>query len=196
MNTFSGEAIISQGTLRNGINQAFSSNAILNLSTTNATYDLNGFAQTLTYVYGPGKILLNGGTLTASNINSYEFNGTIQGSGTLNKQATNLWALTGSMLWGNNVTINVQAGQLGLNLDASDSVTVGTNMNVFVAANGTLQLYGSKSALAETGGNRARIITQDFLLALPSLARIKSLVASRVQCKSRSPWAQRLVKPR
>lgn len=62
---------------------------------------------------------------------------------------------TGSQTWANNSSLTIAGGSARFNLDNSDTVTVGTGVNIAINA-GKLELAGTKAAL-NAGSNRANI---------------------------------------
>jgi fibronectin-binding autotransporter adhesin len=120
--------------------------------TSGATWDLNGYAETVGSIAGAGNILLGGATLTAGgNNSSTTFSGVISETGGLTKIGTGAFTLSGSNTFTGNVNIN--AGTLNLN-STGRLFVVGTwdaHGIVTVGVNATLQLYDFTASTGSLG---------------------------------------------
>ncbi|WP_159566667.1 autotransporter-associated beta strand repeat-containing protein [Budvicia diplopodorum] len=129
-NTYTGNTLISAGTLRTGVNNAFASSANVSVSS-GATLDLNNYAQQANNLSGLGKITLGTAALTANNNANTTFGGVISGTGGLVKTGTSNLTLSGINTYQGGTTIS--AGTL----IATQSQALGAGA---IANSGTLQL--------------------------------------------------------
>lgn len=144
--SYSGGTSVQQGTLRLGADNRLVSTGSLFLFS-NGTFDLNGFAQTVGDLSGPGTVAIGTGSFTAGTSSNRTFAGRFTGSGGFTKAGTGTLTLTGDSS-AYTATTTVAAGTLAAdgNLSAS-TVTVaadatlsgtGTVGDVTVASGGTL----------------------------------------------------------
>jgi autotransporter-associated beta strand protein len=95
-NTFTGAASIDAGTLRAGTTNVFSPTTAVSVAS-GATFDLNGFDQSIGTLSGGGNFALGSGTLTTGGDNgSATLSGVISGTGSLVKVGTGALTLSGA----------------------------------------------------------------------------------------------------
>jgi autotransporter-associated beta strand protein len=93
---YTGATIVEAGTLRTSIGNVFAAPTALTVAS-GATFDLNGFNQSVGSIDGAGRISLGAGTLTMGAANtSSQFGGTIDGAGMLIKTGSGVTTLTGA----------------------------------------------------------------------------------------------------
>jgi fibronectin-binding autotransporter adhesin len=102
-NTYTGSTTISEGILRNGVTNALPTATNL---TVGATYDLNGFSQTVGSVVGGGSVLLGTKTLTVNPGTDTLFSGVISGAGSLVKGGSGTMTLSGLNVYSGGTTVN------------------------------------------------------------------------------------------
>lgn len=141
-NTYTGGTLISQGTLTLGSSNRLASTGSLFVFA-GATFNLNGFNQTVGAFGGPGTAAIGAGSLTVGNELDRTFQGNLTGSGTFIKQGTGSLTMSG-----NNAaytgTTTVTSGLLTVNGDLSNSVTT-------VNAGGTLGGTGTVGRTTVSG---------------------------------------------
>ncbi len=113
VNTYTGATTVSAGTLRAGVDNALSNNTAVTVAA-GATFDLNGYVDTIGSLAGGGIVTLGGGTLTAgANNTSTTFSGTISGTGGIAKTGTGTLVLSGANTYTGDTTISAGAVTLG-----------------------------------------------------------------------------------
>jgi RHS repeat-associated protein/uncharacterized delta-60 repeat protein len=128
-NAYTWSTNVNEGTLRVGANEAMPDLSPVNVAA-GATFDLNGFNDTVGAISGSGSIALGAGTLTAGAFNSSTtFYGVMSGAGAFTKTGTGTLTLSGVNTYTGPTTVS--AGTLKDNVtngfsDAS-AVTVGPN---------------------------------------------------------------------
>jgi autotransporter-associated beta strand protein len=150
--SYSGPTIVEAGVLRAGAAGIFTTNSVLSVGG-GATFDLNGFAQSLGSLSGAGSIALTGASLTIGGDNSSSsFGGAIGGSGALEKIGSGTLVLSGSTSHAGGTFVN---GGALVGTTASLQGTIVNNALVVFdqAGSGT---YGGtmtgSGVLAKTGG--------------------------------------------
>src|SRR5205085_2922845 len=85
--SYTGQTVISAGTLRMGVNAALSSGSDIVFPASSGTLDLAGFNQNVRSLSGGGvaTIALGGANLTISGVDIKSWSGTISGAGAINK---------------------------------------------------------------------------------------------------------------
>ena len=137
---------VSAGTLRLGASNTLSSTAAVTVSS-GATFDVNGFTQTIGALAGPGTVTLGAGTLTVGNGNvSSTFGGNITGTGVLDKIGSGALTFSSSFSF---------AGELKLT-GGTVNIT-GINLNV-----GTLRISGN--TVLDFGNSVASFLTTTNLI--------------------------------
>ncbi|HEV2508147.1 autotransporter outer membrane beta-barrel domain-containing protein, partial [Bosea sp. (in: a-proteobacteria)] len=121
-NSYSGATTVSEGTLRAGAANAFSTNSTFTVAS-GATLDLASFNQSIGSLAGAGTVMLGSGTLTAgANNSSTTFSGTITGTGGVTKAGTGTLTLTGTNTYTGST--KVSSGKLVVNGSLASSVTL------------------------------------------------------------------------
>ncbi len=160
VNTYNGATNINQGILLAGIASTIASSNALNLANAaGASFDLNGFAQTVGNLFGGGtlggNISLGAATLTVTQGLTSDYNGVISGSGGLTKNGVGELRLGGVNLYTGTTTIN--AGTLMptvANVIAnSTALTIANVSGAIFDMTDTNQTIGSLSGGGTTGGN-------------------------------------------
>ncbi len=139
-NAYTGATYVNGGTL-----ELISANAVPTGSdmtvATGATFNLNGFNQTLGSLAGAGTVTNSSGTLTVGGDNaSTTFSGSINGNGALTKAGSGTMILSGSNSFGGNLTIS------GGTLSVSQDANLGATTNLTVLSGGTLGVTESFTA--------------------------------------------------
>ncbi|MGC3967789.1 MAG: autotransporter-associated beta strand repeat-containing protein [Pirellulales bacterium] len=135
-NNYSGATTISAGTLQAGAAGAFSSNSYFGV-TTGAVLDLNGYNNTVLSLSGGGSVMLGVGTLTTGDVFNAQFDGTITGAGSLIKQGSGTFTLTGTNGYLGGTTINGGA------LKISSAANLGALSGAVAINAGTLEVAGT-----------------------------------------------------
>ena len=200
-NTYSGETLISAGTLRAGSATGLSPNSAF---TVNSILDLNGFNNTIGSISGTGTVLNNGATtatLTVGNDNTSTTFGGVLKDGTsvlqLNKSGTGTLTLTGANTYTGGTTISAGALQLGnggttgsivgnvtnngfLAFNRSDSVTfsgvISGTGNVVKRGTGTLTLPGTNTYTGATIVNSGSLIVDGSIASAQTLVNAGGLL--------------------
>ncbi len=160
VNTYNGVTYINQGILRAGVASAIAGSSALNLSNiAGASFDLNGFAQTVGNLSGGGSlggnIALGAATLTVTQGLTSDYNGVISGAGGLTKNGVGELRLGGVNLYTGTTTIN--AGTLmptvANTIANSTALTMANVSGAIFDMTDTNQTIGSLSGGGTTGGN-------------------------------------------
>src|SRR5262249_51284980 len=94
-NTYSGETNVNGGSLRLGINNGAPSGSFLTVAS-GATFDVNGFTDTVGSLAGAGRVILGSGTLTVNlSGGSSAYSGTMSGAGALVKSGGGALTMSG-----------------------------------------------------------------------------------------------------
>ncbi|MGN6546884.1 MAG: beta strand repeat-containing protein, partial [Aureliella sp.] len=138
--TYSGSTTITAGTLTAGIANALPTATSL---TVDATFNQNGFAQTVSSLAGSGTVQLGSGALTVNGSDSTTFSGAINGTGgTLTKSGSGVLTLSGA------------SGYTGATVvDAGGLVVNGSLATASVTLNGTSSLSGTGSIAGSLTAN-------------------------------------------
>ena len=129
-NTYDGDTLIQQGTLRLGVSDdRIDDDSLVNVAD-GATFDLNDRFDTIKGLIGSGSVALGSGTgdrLQVSNSTDRTFSGVISGGGNIIKEGSNVWTLEGTNTYTGST--KVEAGTLRVNgeIDTSSGVTVSSN---------------------------------------------------------------------
>ena len=123
VNTFTGDVDIQGGTLRHGQADSLVDSTVVSIAN-GATWDLNGFDDTVSSFNGLGDIALGSATLSAFNDNSsITFAGNITGAGgDFSKLGTGTLTLTGNLSYTGSTTV---AGELVIQDDSAAVATSG-----------------------------------------------------------------------
>ena len=111
-NTYTGDTIISAGTLQLGAAAVIANASAV---TVNGTFDLNDYNETISDLSGSGTVDLGSATLTTIQYNSTTYSGGITGTGSLKKYGGGVLTLSGSTDFTGGITIQVGTLQLGAN---------------------------------------------------------------------------------
>ena len=111
-NTYTGDTIISAGTLQLGAAAVIANASAV---TVNGTFDLNDYDETISDLSGSGTVDLGSATLTTIQYNSTTYSGGITGTGSLKKYGGGVLTLSGSTDFTGGITIQVGTLQLGAN---------------------------------------------------------------------------------
>jgi autotransporter-associated beta strand protein len=104
-NSYGGSTTINQGTLRLAAGERIPNGSAVTVNSA-ATFDLNGYSETIGSLAGAGNVTLGSGNLTTGGNNgSTTFSGIISGSGGLTKEGTGTMTLTGSNSYAGNTLI-------------------------------------------------------------------------------------------
>ena len=139
-NTFTGNAILSGGTLELGNATALQSSTVV---LSGGTLNLNGLSATLGGLAGTGNLALGSGSLTVGGDgNTTTYSGSLSGAGALIKAGSGALALTGSNSFLGGTTLD--QGILSIGSDAAlSAIPASPSTNITFAANSTLQVLGS-----------------------------------------------------
>jgi fibronectin-binding autotransporter adhesin len=152
VNSYTGGTDVEQGTLRTSIANAFNAFGGMNVAS-GATFDLNGFSQTVGSLSGAGNVTLGNATLAAGgNGNSTLFSGVISGPGSLVKNGAGTLVLTGANAYtgGTTVTLGTLVGNsTSLQGDIANNALVVFSQNSNGAYTGKMSGIG---ILGFTGG--------------------------------------------
>jgi autotransporter-associated beta strand protein len=149
VSNFTGATTIATGTLKTGVTNALPTSTAVNIAA-GATFDLNGFAESIGSLTGAGSVI-GSGTLTVGNdATSTSFSGTISGGSNLTKVGGGTFTLSAPNTYGG--ATNIQGGTL--KQSASNVLPDATTMNVSSGATYNLNgLNETISALSMSGGN-------------------------------------------
>ena len=158
-NTYSGKTFLHNGVLKAGADNAFSTASTLAFDTTNpgALLDLDGRSAGLGNLQsdldGKGRVALNGGTLSTGSLNAAAtYAGTFEGPGSVVKQGTGTWTLTGS---NSTYTGSLVAANGILQLGTSHALGGGQNIVQVlgrVQTNTSLDVHGALTFTATQNG--------------------------------------------
>lgn len=112
VNTYTGDTRVEAGTLRLGSATALSSDTTLHIAD-GASFDANGYTQTVTSLAGGGSLNIGSGGLTLNQAVDTTFTGTLTGTGGLSKNGGGVFVLTGNSSFSGPTDIN--AGKLVIN---------------------------------------------------------------------------------
>ncbi len=144
-NTYAGGTAVNAGTLRLGTGGSLLFGKDLSVAG-NATFDLNGKAQTIGRLTGTGTVALGAGTLTVGQGDvSSTFAGGTSGTGSLTKVGTGLLTLTGANTHSGGTTVS--GGQLQI----GDGGTSGSLDGNVALASGTTLSFNRTGALTFGG---------------------------------------------
>jgi len=151
-NTYTGKTSINAGALQLGAANRIADTSAVTIAA-GASFNLNGFAETVGSIAGGGNISLGTATLTAGGDNtSTNFAGAIDGTGGLAKAGSGTLLLSGTNTYTGNTTIN--AGTLRLSggsaISDTSAVSLANVAGVTLDVNGTTQTIGSLAG----GGRR------------------------------------------
>ncbi len=151
-NTFAGTLTVSAGTLATSAASALSPSATVTVAT-GATLALQGYAQTIAGLSGPGSVDLGSATLTTAQNTDTTFSGVLSGTGGLTKNGTGALTLTGNNTY------------TGATLVEAGTLTLGSGSTL--ATSGITR--GASGSLAFNGGTlRASADTATFLTGFTS----------------------------
>jgi len=167
--SYSGGTSVQQGTLRLGADNRLVSAGSLFLFT-NATFDLNGFAQTVGDLSGPGTVAIGTGSFTAGTANNPTFAGRFTGSGGFTKAGSGTLTLTGDSSGFTGGT-TVAAGTLLANADLSSSA-VSVSDGATLGGSGTVGDVTIASGGTLAGVQDQTLTTGDLTLASGSFVRV------------------------
>jgi autotransporter-associated beta strand protein len=143
--TYTGTTTVSAGTLAQGIANAYPPSPCIVAA--GATFDLNGFNDTIAALSGAGNVNLGNGTLTVGNSTSTTFSGSVSGAGGLTKTGTGTLTLAGPNSYAGPTAINggtlrvaadqalPSAAQVTVALGATLDFNAGTHL---LSANGSI----------------------------------------------------------
>ncbi|MEK7865430.1 MAG: autotransporter-associated beta strand repeat-containing protein, partial [Planctomycetota bacterium] len=144
-NTYTGETIIEEGTLRLGRNNALSSMTAVDVV---GTFDMNGFTNTIGSLSGEGSVINNdnaGGLLTNGNGDDTVFAGVLSGLGGLTKQGAGT------------LTLNAENTYLGATLVSAGTLQNNTNnalpTNTALTVNGTYDMNFFSQEIGSLAGS-------------------------------------------
>ncbi|HVU23275.1 MAG TPA: autotransporter-associated beta strand repeat-containing protein [Opitutus sp.] len=145
-NTYSGDTFVNAGTLKLGVASALSPNTTLRVAG-GATFDPNGFSQTLAGLGGTGMIDVGSGGLTLQPSGTNTYDGALSGSGGLTLHGAGTLVLNNS---GNTFSGPVNVTQGTLRLGAAGALPSG--LGVAVGSGATLDLNGHDASLTGLTG--------------------------------------------
>ncbi len=160
VNTYSGATNVTAGTLQTGVANAIANTSALVMSNTStATFNLNGFDQTVGTLSGGGatggNIILGGATLTVTQGSANTYAGVISGTGALTTNGTSRLTLSGINTYTGATSINsgmLQAGAANV-IANSSSVTLANATGATFDLNNFNQSVGTLAGGGVTGGN-------------------------------------------
>lgn len=144
-NTYAGATNVNQGTLKLGSAGALSPNTTLSVAD-GASFDANGFAQTLSNLGGTGTINVGQAGLAVTPTGENVFTGTIAGTGGLTMNGTGTLVLGNA----NNFTGATTVSQGTIRLGTEGALPTGTAVSLGAAA--TLDLNGHAATLSQLTG--------------------------------------------
>lgn len=154
-NEYSGQTVVNSGTLQAGIIDTIALSSGLTVNS-GATFDLNGFAQSIQSLSGSGTVALGASALTVNGNASSTFGGNLTGSGQLIKNgAGNLTMAGNNSPYTGNVTIN-SGGIVAANGNALGSGNVAINspgtLTLDFSADGSMaNVFSGNGNLTKTG---------------------------------------------
>ena len=135
LNNYSGNTVVSAGSLRAGAAGVFNSTSNVSLGN-GANLNLDGHDQTIASLSGSGSVLLGGGILTTDTGSNTTMSGVISGTGGLVKSGTGtLTLLNTTSSYSGGTTVNG-----GGTLIIADNSNLGDASGGLVLNNGTLKL--------------------------------------------------------
>lgn len=157
--THTGATTVQAGTLRLGIDQAFSANSALTINP-GASFDLNGKRQSLLSVVqgtgtGVATLSLGTGGLLEINGNNLTFAGTISGDGSLRKVGNTTLTLSGANTYTGETHIVQGTVTLGTHAALGPELRNGvapTNTAVIIGESGSLNLNGFNQRIGSLSG--------------------------------------------
>lgn len=111
-NTFTGGTTVSGGTLQLGAAERLANGGSVAIDA-GATFDLNGFDETIGALSGAGNVTLGAGSLTTGDASSTVFSGIASGAGGLTKVGSGTLTLTGDNTYAGGTTISAGTLQIG-----------------------------------------------------------------------------------
>lgn len=140
-NTYTGKTFVSGATLKMGSSNSISSlSRVTVVDSAGSTFDTNGYNVSIAGLNGGGAsggtVIINGGTLSLTPLDSITFNGSVTGSGNLAKSGVGTQVLNGTNTWTGTTT--VQLGNLQFNSPLNTTGGI-----VRVEGSGTLQANAS-----------------------------------------------------
>lgn len=153
-NNYSGATTINAGVLQLAANNN-TTPSTTNVTVANgATFDLNGFNDTIQSLSGAGSVLLGGGTLTTGNASS-TFSGVIDETGNLIKDGTGTFTISGINSFTGTTTINSGILRIGATnaLPTTASIVLADAATAALDLNNFSTTIGSLSGGGATGGN-------------------------------------------
>ena len=105
---YGGATSVNAGTLRLGAANRIPDSSAVTVAA-GATFDLNGFADTIASLSGAGNVSLGAATLTSGDANNTSYSGTMSGAGGLTKQGAGTFTLSGANSYTGTTTINAGA---------------------------------------------------------------------------------------
>ncbi|AWH88259.1 autotransporter-associated beta strand repeat-containing protein [Limnobaculum parvum] len=163
VNTYTGSTLINGGTLQAGIANAFATSSNVMVGS-GATLDLNDFNQQANNLSGGGSISLGSAVLTANNSADSDFDGVIDGAGSLIKTGTGTLTLNGINTYQGGSTISngtlaiSQGGALGTGT-VNNNATLALNfagtslLHNVLSGSGSLVKTGSGNAILDSLGS-------------------------------------------
>lgn len=133
-NTYTGATKVDAGTLRAGAQNTIASASAVSVAS-GATFDLDGYDQTIASLAGAGDVKLGAGTLTSGNGNDTEFSGVMSGSGGFTKQGGGKLTMSGDNAYTG--ATSVKAGELQVN-GSLDQTAVTVDSGATLSGSGTI----------------------------------------------------------
>jgi T5SS/PEP-CTERM-associated repeat protein/autotransporter-associated beta strand protein len=163
-NTYTGPTAITAGTLQTGIANALSTATAVTVAS-GASFNLNGFNQSIGSLAGGGNVALGAANLTTGNDGtSTTFSGAIGGTGGLTKVGGGAFTLTGASTYSGPTNINAGI----LNVNGSLASTVFVNSGGTLMGTGTIGGLNVGSGATYAPGNSPGTMTVAGNLAFQS----------------------------